>query len=123
MLLVLTLLCTADSSNSMIKAFHVSAKLLAVTVPIAFCGFMPDSIQSLSDNVLACVLPFHAYMGLNFVISDYIPPKFRVQTRILAFGAMFVAFAGLLNLNGNDKPGLAQTVKHLWKKSPKKESH
>ena len=106
----------------MLKVFHMTAPIMAVTLPIAFCGFMPNVIQHIADDTLAFLFPFHGFVGLNFVISDYVPKKWRGSARLAAFFGMFVAFAGLYKLNSFGGPGIAKTVKQLWVKTDKKKT-
>jgi len=110
----------ADSSVDALKVFHWTGILLAVHVPIAFCGFMPNMIQNIADDSLALLLPLHGFIGVNTVISDYVPHKLAGATRVFAFVTALVSFAGLYKLGMGDGPGLSQTVKNLWVK-PKKE--
>ena len=101
----------------------MTAPILAVTLPIAFCGFAPNVIQNVADDTLAFVFPFHGFIGLNFVISDYVPRKWRGSARVAAFISMFLAFAGLYKLNSFGGPGISKTVKQLWVRTEKKKDH
>ena len=96
------------------KAFHITGTLLAIHIPIAFCGLMPDMVQSLADDGLAVLLPLHGFIGMNFVITDYVPKGVRGITRLIAGGSMLLAFAGMYKLNMGENPGLSGTVKQLW---------
>jgi succinate dehydrogenase hydrophobic anchor subunit len=113
-------LSVVDSSTDALKVFHWTGILLAVHVPIAFCGFMPPMIQSIMDDSLSVLFPLHGFIGVNTVISDYVPGKLTAPARVLAFVSALVSMAGLYKLGMGDGPGLSQTVKNLWVK-PKKE--
>ena len=109
----------ADSSVEVLKVFHVTGVLLALHIPVAFCGFMPDLIQNLADDGLAILLPLHGFVGLNFVITDYVPNKMRGGVRVMAFLSMLLACGGMIRLNMKGNPGVSGTVKHLWMKPVK----
>lgn len=103
------------------KVFHLTGTLLAVHLPIAFCGFMPEVIQNIADQGLSVLFPLHGFLGMNFVITDYVPKAARSPVRILAFLSMVLAFGGMARLNLSGNPGVAKTVKHMWMK-PKTEA-
>ena len=108
----------ADSSKQINKYYHKSAYLLAGLTPIAFI-LSPSIINLPVDILLGIAFPFHSHVGLNYVISDYVPK----QSRSVARGALVVLTAitvlGLLKLNLSG-PGLTESIKSLWRK-PKSE--
>lgn len=115
------ILSIVDSSVDALKVFHWTGILLAVHVPIAFCGLMPNMVQSILDDSLAFLFPLHGFIGVNTVISDYVPGKLVGPTRVVAFITALMSFAGLYKLGMGDGPGLSQTIKNLWVKPTKKE--
>ena len=65
------------------------------------------------------MFPVHAHIGMNYVITDYVP-KFlgkaaRGPARAIMFGVTLVTAAGLLRLNLFG-PGVTETFKQLWRK-------
>jgi succinate dehydrogenase (ubiquinone) membrane anchor subunit len=101
----------ADASKSSLKLFHKTNIALAGLLPIAF--ILPSSMAMPVDVVLGLIVPFHMHVGMNGVISDYVPKA----TRGLARGAMLVVTvltaAGLLKLNLSG-PGMTRSIKSLW---------
>ena len=101
-------------------SFHATGILLALHIPLAFCGLLPEVIQSSADDALAFLLSFHGLLGLNIVITDYVPKRFTFGVRAVALLSMTMAGVGLYKLGRDGGPGLSQTVKGLWIQ-PKKE--
>lgn len=74
------------------------------------------------DVALGFALPFHAHIGMNYVITDYVP-KFLSKSalgpaRMAMAGVTGVTVLGLtkLNLKG---AGITATVKSMWYKKQK----
>lgn len=99
-------------------SFHKVTSMLGVLVPLAF--IVPHSITSAFDVALAFMLPFHATIGLNGIIDDYVPRRIRGCARSIALAACFVSMVGLVRLS-IEGDGLSGAVISMWKK-PKKES-
>ena len=60
-------------------------------------------------------LPFHSHVGLNYVISDYVPKAHRAAARGGLLFATAITVAGIFKMN-YDGPGLTETLKSLWRK-------
>ena len=54
-------------------------------------------------------------MGINYVISDYVPKAHRLAARGGLLLATVITTAGIFKLNF-DGPGLTGTLKSLWMK-------
>jgi succinate dehydrogenase (ubiquinone) membrane anchor subunit len=88
--------------------------MLAVLTPAAFvAGGTPASLPV--DVTLGVLYPLHAHIGMNYVISDYIPKATRGIARGGMLGFTIMTCAGLLKLN-MEGPGLTETVKSFWRK-------
>ncbi len=66
------------------------------------------------DVVLGLLFPFHAHVGMNYVISDYVPKAFRTVARAGLFGVTTMTVLGLAKLNFQGE-GLTETLKKLWR--------
>ena len=66
------------------------------------------------DLALAVTIPLHAHIGMNWLISDYVPPSSRKVSRFVLAGLTAATVAGLLKLN-YDGPGITESVKGLWR--------
>jgi succinate dehydrogenase (ubiquinone) membrane anchor subunit len=58
--------------------------------------------------------PIHAHIGLNFVISDYVPKASRAPARYALLGVTALTMLGLLKLNLSGH-GITETYKSLWR--------
>jgi succinate dehydrogenase (ubiquinone) membrane anchor subunit len=108
----------ADGSKVMNKFYHGSMVALAVLTPVSF-ALAPSPMNQPIDLALGVLYPVHGHVGLNYVISDYVPKAFRTAARVSLLGFTVATVAGLtqLNLQG---PGMTQTVKNLWADKPRK---
>jgi succinate dehydrogenase (ubiquinone) membrane anchor subunit len=75
------------------------------------------------DLALGIFLPLHGHIGMNSVLTDYMPKfglgdGFVKLTRYLMLGTTLMTTAGLtrLNLEGD---GISGTIKKLWKPDKK----
>jgi succinate dehydrogenase (ubiquinone) membrane anchor subunit len=100
------------------KFYHGSMVALAVLTPVSF-ALAPSPMNQPIDLALGVLYPVHGHVGLNYVISDYVPKAFRTAARVSLLGFTVATVAGLtqLNLQG---PGMTQTVKNLWADKPRK---
>lgn len=57
------------------KVHHLTNILLLGLAPVAFLGH--PSVSFPVDCILGTVIPIHAHIGLNSVISDYVPKALR----------------------------------------------
>lgn len=112
--LTLTKVLRADAAGPEFRKLYDQTHVaLAGLVPIAALGGEDNKLISLTDLALGVALPIHAHIGLNGILSDYVPPRFIGVTRWGALVSTAVVFVGLqkLNLGG---PGITKTVKSLW---------
>lgn len=108
----------ADHSSSALSIYHkVNWALLALT-PAAFL-LSPSVLNTPIDLALSLAFPYHAWVGMNCVLTDYVP-KFLGKgalgpSRVAMAGVTAVTAAGLLKctLTG---PGITETIKRLWRK-------
>lgn len=105
-------------SKQVTKLYHLSQLALAGLCPVAF-ALSPSVLNTPVDFALGFIIPFHAYVAVNYVITDYVPKFARAAARLGVFGAVVIAAAGILKLNVTG-PGLTDTVKNLWR-APKKD--
>jgi len=83
--------------------------------------FSPSSVTHVMDYILGVAIPFHSHVGLNYVISDYVPKAYRLIARSCLLAVTCVTLVGVFKLNYSGA-GLTETLKALWKKpSGKKE--
>lgn len=97
------------------RVYHAGSLALAVVTPVAF--LVPASPLSMPlDVAIAALVPYHSYVAMNYVVSDYVPKGVgRQVARSAVILASLVAFSGLMVL-ATDGRGVANTVKSLWAK-------
>jgi succinate dehydrogenase (ubiquinone) membrane anchor subunit len=100
---------------------HVNTSLLVLT-PCALI-LSPSPWAFPLDLALGVALPLHGHIGMNSVLTDYMPKfglgdGFVKLTRILMLGVTATTAAGLWRLN-TEGPGVTGTVKKLWKPDKK----
>ena len=93
--------------------------LLGLT-PVALF-FSPSGVSVPVDFALGLIFPIHAHIGMNNVISDYVPKSSQMLARVAWLGATGIMFLGLLRVN-IEGPGITETVKTIWRENPKKKS-
>merc|ERR1719465_5665 len=101
-------LLAADEGYIATKVYHWST--------LATLGLTPVAL-ALSPSALN--MPIDSHIGMNYVISDYVP-KFigkaaRGPARVVMFGITIITTAGLMRLNLFG-PGITETLKTLWRK-------
>lgn len=116
--IVLLFRITADEGAIGTKYFHMSALALMALVPTAI-AYSPSSLNTPVDLLLGLVIPFHSHVGMNGVVSDYVPKAYRTLARSSVLGATVLMTLGFLRLNISG-PGITETVKSLWRKTTKK---
>ncbi len=72
----------ADSSRQLNRYFHQTGVALAVLVPLAFQSSF-DTISTAANLAMAPIIGFHALVGMNNVVTDYIPKQFRTGARFM----------------------------------------
>lgn len=112
--LTLAKVLRADSAGPEFRKLYEQSHIaLAGLVPIAALGGEGNKLITLTDLALGVALPIHAHIGLNNILSDYVPPRYMGASRWGALASTAIVFIGLqqLNLGG---PGITKTVKSLW---------
>ena len=91
------------------KWWHATSYAMAGLIPAAFLfGSNP-----VVDYGLALVLPLHSQIGLNMVITDYVPPALRSAARGVTLLMTLVALIGMLSVNMRGD-GVVATVGKVW---------
>eukprot|EP00937_MAST-01D_sp_MAST-1D-sp2_P006500 g6500.t1 len=104
---------TADGSSSVNKAYHMGNLALLALAPAAIV-LHPSPLSMPIDCVLAIALPFHGHVGMNYIISDYIPKGGRGAARGLMLLASGATAVGLLSLSVSGD-GIVGSLKQLWR--------
>ena len=112
-------LLNADTGKLGTKFFHLSGYTLVGLFPFAMV-WGNSMVTVPCDLALGILMPIHGHVGLNYIVSDYIPPAARGATRAGLVAATAVTILGLLKLNIQG-PGLTGSLKQMWK-SPEKKS-
>ena len=101
-----------------VKLYHrVNLALLGAT-PVALAT---DStfLSVPVDMGLAVMFPLHGHIGMNYVITDYVPKLFSKAAvgpaRAIMVGVTGATMLGLTKLNV-EGPGITGTLKALWRK-------
>mmetsp|Transcript_16970 Transcript_16970/g.35454 ORF Transcript_16970/g.35454 Transcript_16970/m.35454 type:complete len:139 (-) Transcript_16970:166-582(-) len=108
----------ADSGKLATQGYHYTSMALIPLTPLAFV-LSPSSYCLPVDLALGVVIPLHAHIGMNYVMTDYVK-KFVGKaavgpSRYIMLGATGITMAGLLKLNLSG-PGVTESVKSLWRK-------
>ncbi|CAM9790022.1 unnamed protein product [Chrysoparadoxa australica] len=112
-------LLEADDGKTAMKAHHaLNLALLASPVGI-LAG--PGVVGSCCDVALGFAIPMHAHIGLNFVISDYVPKASRGAARMGLLAVTGLTVLGLQKLNFTG-PGITQSALALWKGKKEEEA-
>eukprot|EP00903_Cladosiphon_okamuranus_P007970 g7692.t1 len=108
----------ADDGKLGTKLYHAVNMVVLAGAPAAIAT-SPSALTMPLDLVLGIALPVHAHIGMNYVISDYVPKSSRGAARGAMLAASVVATLGLLKLNLTGA-GLTETLKATWRE-PKAE--
>ena len=76
----------------------------------------PSPLTMPLDVVLGLALPLHAHIGMNYVITDYVPKLSRKAVgpaRVFMVGVTGATVLGLMKVNFMGD-GITTTVKGLW---------
>ncbi|KAG7381966.1 hypothetical protein PHYPSEUDO_005437 [Phytophthora pseudosyringae] len=111
-------LVEADNHVLSVKLQHLTSVGLMAAVPLAFV-LSPSPLALPVDLAMGVILPVHAHIGMNNVISDYVPQNVRTLARLGWLGATSLMFLGLLRVN-LEGPGITEVVKTVWRESPNK---
>ncbi|CAN0136075.1 unnamed protein product [Pylaiella littoralis] len=109
----------ADDGKLGTKLYHAVNMVVLAGVPAAVVT-SPSALTMPLDVVLGIALPLHAHIGMNYVISDYVPRSSRGAARGAMLAASVVAAVGLLKLNLTGA-GLTETLKATWRDPKPKE--
>jgi succinate dehydrogenase hydrophobic anchor subunit len=108
--------CSSNNSAEMMVWMENSSKFLVVATPVAML-LSPSFVNAPVDLLMGVVVPVHTFIGMKNVIEDYLPGVQGAATRVLFVLCAFMAF-GLLKINLCG-PGMTETVKSLWRTTPK----
>eukprot|EP01031_Cornospumella_fuschlensis_P034171 gene34171-41363_t len=108
----------ADSSSTLNKIYHSSALILAAVTPVALLA-PTNPLTMPIDVAISVLIPLHSHVAMNYVVSDYVPRKFRFAARAAVLASTVIAAAGMLKLTFHGD-GVTGTVKELWAKPQKK---
>lgn len=108
----------ADEGLTSFKLYHKTHMVALAGAPIAFAlsPFSP-MLNMPVDLVLGLAFPLHCHVGVNWIISDYVPPAARGASRLAMAAATVMCTLGLLKLNLTG-PGITETVKTIWRPPP-----
>mmetsp|Transcript_2174 Transcript_2174/g.2512 ORF Transcript_2174/g.2512 Transcript_2174/m.2512 type:complete len:143 (+) Transcript_2174:46-474(+) len=111
-----------DAGSKATHLHHKMTTFLAVTTPLYFLA-PSDSLPPMADSVIGLALAVnvsaHSWVGMNYVVTDYVPKVSKAMTgpaRILTAGLSALTLAGLGKIATNGKGGLKGAVGGLWKK-------
>lgn len=109
------------------KLHHHANTVLALIFPVAFLGSDGDTGLGQGLGVLtAGYVSIHSYIGLNYVITDYVPKFFGKgavgPVRALTTGLSLMTFLGMSKMALYSPGGIQGVVKGLWTGKPKDES-
>ncbi|TMW58002.1 hypothetical protein Poli38472_013476 [Pythium oligandrum] len=108
----------ADNATFTHKVYHLSSLGLFALLPAAFV-LSPSPLSVPVDLALGVLIPVHSHIGVNNVISDYVPKPHQPLARLAALGVTGVLFLGLLRANVEGE-GITETVKTIWRENPNK---
>ncbi|KAI9222058.1 CybS-domain-containing protein [Blastocladiella britannica] len=88
----------------------------ALVPPLAFA--MVAGAHPINDVALAVLLPIHGYMGMDTIVTDYVPKRKMgtlntLATWALRFGTVGLAY-GLWKINTEDV-GVTEAFRRLWR--------
>lgn len=108
----------ADNTAITHKLHHLTSVGLMGLMPAAFI-LSPSVVSVPVDLALGVVIPVHAHIGMNQVISDYVPKTSQTLARVAWLGVTGIMFLGFLRTN-IEGPGITETIKTIWRESPNK---
>ena len=68
---------------------------------------------------MGLAIPVHSLIGMQGVVSDYVPPALQRPVRLGVVGAAGVMGLGFLKLNLLG-PGVTRSINQFWSSSPSK---
>lgn len=99
------------------KLYHFTSIGLLALMPCAF-ALSPSALSMPIDWAMGVLIPMHTHIGMNNVISDYIPKPQQPIMRLAWLAATGIMCFGLVRLNA-EGPGITETIKTFWRQ-PKK---
>lgn len=108
----------ADNAEFTVKVHHLTSYGLAVLTPAALI-LSPSMLNVPVDLALGCLIPIHSHIGMNGVISDYIPKPMQGSVRLVWMGITSIVFFGILRLNIQG-PGFTESIKSIWREPEEK---
>jgi succinate dehydrogenase hydrophobic anchor subunit len=115
-----------DAGNLATHMHHKMTTFLSIATPIYV--FSPDSLTNgMVDKTIGMALAVniaaHSWIGLNYVITDYVPKVSKAMVgpaRAVTAGIGAVTLVGLGKVAFNDKGGLKGAALGLWTKKEEK---
>lgn len=98
---------------------YSSAATAAIITVCVFSSNTNRVVPLLCEPLLDIAVPIHSYIGVNAVISDYVPLAMRPASRWACLGAHGLMFAGLSAMTSQYGLGPVSAVKYLWSGSAK----
>ncbi|OQR89964.1 hypothetical protein THRCLA_09495 [Thraustotheca clavata] len=111
----------ADNNKTTMLVGKVAAVGILGLIPVAL-ALSPSALNTPVDYALGVLIPVHAHVSMNAVLSDYIPKMHQLPFRLSALAGTTAFFLGLLVVNVNGV-GITESIKTIWREAPKKESH
>ncbi|OQR92806.1 hypothetical protein ACHHYP_03185 [Achlya hypogyna] len=111
----------ADNSKPMMLVGKIASAGILGLIPVAL-ALSPSALNTPVDYALGVLIPVHAHVSMNAVLSDYIPKVHQLPFRLSALAGSAAFFLGLLVVNVNGV-GITESVKTIWREAPKKEAH
>lgn len=108
----------ADQTMTNLHIYHQVNNSLLVLAPCAMI-LSPSPWALPVDLALGVALPLHGHIGMNSVLTDYMPKfglgdGFVKLTRVLMLGVTVSMTVGMFRLN-MEGSGITGVVKKLWK--------
>jgi len=106
-------LVAADQSLAVQKLFHQTSIAALVLTPIAVVA-SPSFLSMPCDILLSIVFPLHAHIGMNWILTDYVPvatPNSAIRVGLLAVTGLTVLGLLKVSITGD---GLVGTLKATW---------
>ena len=108
----------ADTPAKFVKLFHYTSYASLALFPVALI-LTPSVMNMPVDLAMGVVFPVHGHIGMNHVISDYVPKSARSGARMALLGVTGLTLLGFAKLNLTDK-GITETVVSMWRKPEEK---
>lgn len=116
-----------DAGSKATHLHHKMTTFLAVATPLYFLS-PTESLPPIADSIIGVALAVnvsaHSWIGMNYVVTDYVPKVSKAMTgpaRAFTAGLSALTLIGLSKVAVNGKGGLKGAVGGLWKKAKKEE--